>query len=204
MSEKFTPLDPTASADLPAPRISEIVLKTSQYEVMRDWHQLVLSATLAYEYEVPGGGPLGENRIENVHRLCFLRLYVDYPYTEVLALFEVPGLVPAESGTGLHHMQFRVASLDLLADRFERLAGFDIHPYKSFNHGPATSFYYEDPDGNLVELSGPNFPDEADYKAFFASPAFAKNPGGVEIDPDKFVSDLRAGLDRQELIKLPE
>ncbi len=197
-------IDPGASADLPAPRISEIVLKTSQFDVMRDWYQLALSATLTYEYAVPGGGPLGNNRLENCHKLCFLRLFSDYPFTQVIALFEIPGLQPEEIGTGLHHMQFRAASLGLLADRFERLAEFDIHPYKSFNHGPATSFYYEDPDKNLVEISGPNFVEEEDYKAFLGSPGFAKNPGGIEIDAKKFVSDLRAGIDRQELIKLPE
>lgn len=204
MPKAIIPLDPSASADLPPPRISEVVLKTSQFEVMRDWYQLVLSATLTFEYEVPGGGPLGDNRLENFHKLCFLRLYVDYPYTEVLALFEVPGLTPSAAGTGLHHMQFRIASLDLLADRFECLAGFGIHPYRSDNHGPATSFYYEDPDGNLVELSCPNFPDEGDYKAFFASPAFAKNPSGIEIDAGKFISDLRAGVDQRELVRIPE
>ena len=90
MPDKHLSIDPNASSDLPAPRMSEIVLKTSQFDTMRDWYQLALSATLTFEYEVPGGGPLGDNRLENCHKLCFLKLYADYPFTQVIALFEVP------------------------------------------------------------------------------------------------------------------
>jgi hypothetical protein len=196
-------LNPSATADLAPPRISEIVLKTSRFDVMRDWYQLVLSATRTFEYDVPGQKPHGEDRAVNFHRLCFLRIFWQFPYTEVLALFEIPDLRNVERSTGLHHMQFRLASLDALADRHERLSRFGIEPYKSYNHGPSTSLYYEDPDANLVELSGPNFESEDDYKAFFSSPGFAKNPAGVPIDLAAFIAALRSGADRRELVRLP-
>ena len=201
--KEVLPINSTATADLAPPRISEIVLKTSRFDVMRDWYQLVLSATRTFEYDVPGQKPHGDDRAVDFHRLCFLRIFWQFPYTEVLALFEVPDLCKVERSTGLHHMQFRLGSLDALADRHERLSGFGIEPYKSYNHGPSTSFYYEDPDANLVELSGSNFESEEAYKAFFSSPGFAKNPAGVLIDPAAFIAALRSGADRDELVRLP-
>jgi catechol 2,3-dioxygenase-like lactoylglutathione lyase family enzyme len=193
---------PTNSA-LPSPRISEIVLRTSNFDVMRSWYQTVLSAEPSFEYDVPGGGPHGQTKVLNFHRLCFLRIFSEFPYTQVLALFELPNLKKPDGTSGLHHMQFRHASLKEWADRYEHLKKVGIAPYQSFNHGPSTSCYYEDPDGNLAEISGPNYLTDAEYRDFFASPGFARNPAGVEIDVDKFVARLRAGEDRRQLVQLP-
>ena len=61
------------------------------------------------------------------------------------------------------------------------------------NHGPTTSMYYADPDGNNVELQIDNFetPDEA--TEFFESDTFAENPVGVLFDPDELVGRFEAG-----------
>ena len=56
------------------------------------------------------------------------------------------------SGPGLDHVQFRHASLGALLDRYEILRDLGIKPHRTMNHGPSTSFYYRDPDGNGVEL----------------------------------------------------
>jgi hypothetical protein len=71
-------------------------------------------------------------------------------------------------------MQFRHASLKEWAARYEHLKKAGITPYQSFNHGPSMSCYYEDPDGNLAEISGPNYLTDAEYRDFFASPGFAR------------------------------
>jgi Glyoxalase/Bleomycin resistance protein/Dioxygenase superfamily len=73
-------------------------------------------------------------------------------------------------------VQFRHASLGALLDRYEVLRDLGIKPERTMNHGPSTSFYYRDPDGNRVELSAVNFPTEAEYASFWASEAF-KNIG---------------------------
>ena len=72
---------------------------------------------------------------------------------------------------------------------------------KSYNHGPGTSFYYHDPDGNTVELSSANFANEADYLAYFRSEAYKKNISGIEIDAAAYVARFRAGTPQEELIK---
>ena len=70
------------------------------------------------------------------------------------------------------------------------------------NHGPSTSFYYRDPDGNGVELSAMNFPTEAEYSTFVTSEAFKRNISGAAIDADEFVSKDRSGVPQSELVKL--
>jgi hypothetical protein len=43
--------------------------------------------------------------------------------------------------------------------------------------------YYEDPDGNLVELHIDNYDTVEETGAFFYGTAFAKNPSGIPFDP---------------------
>lgn len=194
----------TEPADLPAPRISEIVLRTSQFDKMLSWYQTVLSTRPSFEYDVPGGGPHGDTRAVDFHKLRFLRVFSEFPYTQVLALFEIPDLQkPSRKAGGLHHMQFRHASLEDWVKRYEFLKEKGIVPHQTFNHGPSMSLYYEDPDGNLAEISGPNYATDAEYKNFFASPAFAKNPAGIEVNVEEFVARFKAGEDRRALVSLP-
>lgn len=185
-----------APAALAPPRLSEIVLKTSRYDEMKAWYQTVLGVQAHFEHIPPDWERQREKLTERLPlelKLCFIRVAHQYPYSQVLALFDYPGLQRAEKASGLHHMQFRNASLTDLLLRHEGLRALGIRPYKSFNHGPATSFYYDDPDGNLVELSATNFPTEEGYLAFMRSPAFAANPVGVAVDPDALLARLRAG-----------
>jgi catechol 2,3-dioxygenase-like lactoylglutathione lyase family enzyme len=194
-----------STLELPSPRISEIVLRTTNFERMKEWYQAVLSAKPSFEYELPEERPQSKTtKVENFKRLCFLRVFSEFPYTQVLALFDVPGLAVSEKHSGLHHMQFREASLERLVTRYEVLFATGIKPYQSFNHGPSTSFYYEDPDGNLAELSGPNYESEAEYLNFFKTPAFARNPAGLEIDAHDFARRYRAGEDQRALVLLAE
>lgn len=189
------------TADLGPVRISEIILRTANFDAMRIWYRRVLGAKPALELEREHGN---EGKVDNFHRLCFLRIYASFPYTEVVGLFEVPGVKPSEQAAGLHHSQFRIASLEGLFARYERLKSAGIRPYQSFNHGPAMSFYYEDPDGNLVELNAPNFETEEEYLDYFRTPAFRKNVAGIEIDPDAIVARFRGGAKLSELVRMPD
>ncbi len=198
--------DPAAlTQDLPPPRISEIVLRSSNYDAMKVWYQQALGIKPFMEYVPPDwetrGGRIQE-KLDTDVRLCFMRVHNDFPYTQVLALFDVAHLAPSDRASGLHHMQFRNASLEVLLTRYERLRSIGIRPYKSFNHGPATSFYYEDHDGNLVELSASNYPTEAEFLAYFQTPAFRSNPAGIAIDPDDFVGRFRDGMPQADLVRI--
>ena len=100
-------------------------------------------------------------------------------------------------------MQFRYGSLGILVESYERLRNAGVRPFRSANHGPGTSLYYRDPDGNVVELSATNFDTEAEYLAYFDSEAFRRNISGVEIDPDDFAARCRSGVAQRDLVRVP-
>lgn len=193
--------------DLAPMRISEIVLKTSQYDALRAWYQGVLGIAPFYEH-VPKGparalAPGEQERASDI-RLSFFRVYLEHPYAQVVALFEIAGTRTSPSGDpGLHHMQFRNATMDDLFTRHDRLKSLGIRPHRTANHGPGTSFYYRDPDGNVVEISANNFATVEEYKAYFASESYKRNPSGIEIDADAYIARYRNGTPLAELVKIP-
>lgn len=175
-------------ATFPPVRISEIVLRTARYAEMGRWYDVLL-----------GVAPHLDNG-----RVAFRRLHSDYPYTQVLAIFHRPEIEGHErSGPGLDHVQFRYGSLGILVESYERLRNAGVRPFRSANHGPGTSLYYRDPDGNVVELSATNFDTEAEYLAYFDSEAFRRNISGVEIDPDDFAARFRSGVAQRDLVRVP-
>ncbi len=79
-----------------------------------------------------------------------------------------------------------------------------ILPHRMANHGPGTSFYYRDPNRNIVELSASNFVTEAEYREFFTSEGYKRNPSGIEIEADAYIARYRSGVPLSELVKIPE
>lgn len=187
----------------PPPQFSEVVLKTARWTPMRAWYEAVLGVEAFFVRE-PAPGPAWTG----AWRIAFIRIFHAHPYTQVLGLFEIPQAVGEACMTGgdpgLHHLQLRHASLEHLFTRYEELRAAGITPMRAFNHGPATSFYYRDPDANMVELSAVNFPDEAGYLAYFRSAAYQRNVSGIEIDPADFVARYRAGVPEAELVRMPD
>ena len=116
-----------------------------------------------------------------------------------------PGLHQSDQTvTGMDHFQMQFGSIDDLFDRYEALAAQGLVPTRSANHGPSTSFYYHDPDGNRVELSVKNYATEAETLAFMQSDAFRKNPAGIDVDPAEYVRRYRGGVSLEELRRIPE
>lgn len=188
---------------LKSPRMSEIVLKTARFETMRAWYERMLGIEPFFVRFAPP-----EPSWTGAMAIAFFRLHVDYPYTQVLGIFEVPGVgaqaVQTAGDPGMHHMQFRNGSFTELFERYDLLKAAGIVPRRTFNHGPGTSFYYEDPDGNIVELSSSNFEREPDYLAYFDSDVYKKNISGIEIDAAAYIARFRSGVPQAELIKFPE
>lgn len=178
-------------------KISEIILKTGRLDEMKRWYRTVLGVDPFFEHAPPPGTkPLdlgGQTRASDL-RMCFFRLSTDYPYVQTIGIFEEPGtaLEQQKGASGLHHMQLMTSGLDELCDKFEDLDGHGLRPHRSADHGPMTSFYYRDPDGNNVEITAQNWPTMEAMVAFMASDAFKANPSGSEIDdPAAFVARHR-------------
>lgn len=174
------------SDKLPPPRIGEVVLRTGRYAGMKDWYRTILRVEPYFERievnsaSAPGSG--GQAWAAQV-RLCFFRLVLDHPHQQVVAIFDVPGVGDASSASaGLHHVQLRDPCGEVLAHRYSTLKAAGIEPFRAMDHGPNTSLYYHDPDGNTVELAAPNYVEVAAYLNSLASEAFKANPSGLPLD----------------------
>ena len=132
-----------------------------------------------------------------------MRLAPDFPYGGTLAIFEIPGITKTPTrDPGLNHMQFKNRGLDVLMKRIELLKAAGIHPQRSSNHGPVLSFYFKDPDKNIVEFCINNFSTAAEMMSFVQSEKFRKNPSGIELDRDEFLSRYYKGEPHAELLSI--
>ena len=201
------PINGAAPSDCSRFKISETILKTGQLEVMKPWYETVLGVGPFFEHAPPktaSPGDFGGQTRASDLRMCFFRLSAAYPYTQVIGLFEEPGTATAaaKGAPGLHHMQLMTENVAELIAKYDSLAEAGLHPHRSANHGPFTSFYYRDPDGNNVELTTQNFPTFEAMTEFMRSPGFKANPSGVELDPEAFVGRFKSGVSVEELVRI--
>ena len=164
-------------------KLAHVVFKTGQLAAMRDWYCTVLEARVVHENDFLAFVTYDDEH----HRLAF----IDMQATEQ----------PAAQATGVEHIAFTYESMSDLLGTYERLKGLDVTPDWTINHGPTTSMYYRDPDGNRIELQIDNFETMEEADAFVQSDVFAENPIGVEFDPDVLVERFRRGDPHRELVK---
>ena len=175
--------DENGSRRVAPQKFAHAVLATKQLKPMVDWYCAVLCAEVVHSNEM----------------LAFLT-YDDEHHR--IAIAAVPGLVdkPRHS-VGLDHLAYTYANLGDLVFTYERLKRAGILPVATINHGPTTSMYYRDPDGNRVELQIDNFATVEELKGFFRSDAMKKNPIGVDFNADELARDFHAGVPEAELKK---
>jgi catechol 2,3-dioxygenase len=120
-----------------------------------------------------------------------------------IAFLSPPGLKhPDDKGhtTGIHHTAFEFGTFDQWLDNYIRLRNQGIVPFLWLDHGITMSVYYQDPDGNGVEIQVDAFGDWADSKQWISSALeFANNPIGSWFDPEKLVAAREAGLSFEEI-----
>src|SRR5258707_6761660 len=120
-----------------------------------------------------------------------------------MAVFSPPELkedTDKHAHAKLQHVAFEYATIDDLLTTYTRLKGLLIEPVLTMDHGPTIAFYYEDPDGNIVELFVDNFSDwDKSREYVLTSPEFHKNAMGTFVDPDKLVAARQAGMSFAEL-----
>ncbi len=166
-------------------RLAHVVLRTSRFEELIDWYTFVLNGTLAYK----DAGIAFLAYDDEHHRIAFIN---------------IPGLAEQADGVaGVHHVAFTYDSLTDLLDNYARLRDVGIVPVLPINHGPTTSLYYADPDGNQIECQVDNFDTVEEAGKFFFTDAFAVNPIGVNFDPEELRARLLAGEDEASLKARP-
>jgi catechol 2,3-dioxygenase-like lactoylglutathione lyase family enzyme len=173
------------SAIISPSKFAHVVLRSSRYEELVRWYKTLLGAHASYEDD----------------KLAFLTYDGEHHRIAILNMPDLNDKV--ENVVGVDHVAFTYPSLGALLGTYERLKAEGIQPFWAINHGPTTSLYFRDPDNNQVELQVENFSLEAESVAFFASPAFAENPIGVEFSPEDLARRLHAGEPEHLLLQRP-
>jgi catechol 2,3-dioxygenase len=158
------------------PKFHHVNLKTTRLHEMIAWYGRLVGAEPLFQ---DAHGAWLSNDAAN-HRI---------------ALLAFPGFVDdpdKDTRTGMHHSAFEYDAFEDLNASYLRLCKEGIEPTMCIDHGMTLSYYYQDPDGNFVELQCDAFGDwtqSSDYVR--TSDVFHANPIGVFVDPAK-VGDAAA------------
>jgi catechol-2,3-dioxygenase len=183
-AERRSRLDPARGRVAPV-QLAHIVRRTSRFAAMLAWYQSVLAAEIVHADDM----------------LAFLTYDQEH---HRIALAAIPGLEDQPAmAAGTDHVAFTYADLGDLLYTYERLRAVGIEPFWCINHGPTTSLYYKDPDGNRVELQVDNMPTAESIDRWMKSGEFAANPIGVVFDPDDLLARYRAGEPQASLVARP-
>ena len=195
-AKRERPLSSTsASRTSVRPTLHHFGLMTANLEIMVDWYAKVLGMAPNHRSSAPGGAPA-----VSVWRMAWVS---NDEANHRIVLMALPDLVDDAQRSrhkGLHHVAFEYATLDDLLATYARLKNLGIEPVQAADHGATTSFYYEDPDRNRIELMVDNFGDGEQSSAFMRmSPDFAANPMGSDVDPEQMLTARAAGMSIAEL-----
>ena len=147
-------------------KLAHVVLRAKHWSEMLAWYRTVFHMRTSFEAPVIAFLTYDEEH----HRIAFLNTA------------HLPA--PDQMRTGVDHIAFTYESLGDLLSTWKRLKAEGITPFWCINHGPTTSMYFRDPDGNELELQADNFLTMEEATAWFSSTAFAENPIGQDFDPE--------------------
>jgi catechol-2,3-dioxygenase len=171
---------------IPPAKLAHVVLRTGRFKKMVKFYKNFLGANTTYENDF----------------LCFLT-YDDEHHR--IALIGIPDLPPTDHGvSGLEHIAFTFHNLHDLLSAYQQRKKLGILPFWGVNHGPTTSIYYQDPDGNEIETQVDNFDTVEAANEFMGSDLFRINPIGTDFDPEELIQRLASGEDEVSLKKRRE
>lgn len=157
------------------------VLKTSRFDEQVDFYKCFLNAWEVFRNE----------------QAAFLTYDREHHRVAIANIPGIPDQNPAAAG--LEHLAYAYTDLGDLLGNYVRLKQVGIEPYWCINHGPTTSLYYRDLDGNQIETQVDNFDTDEELLGFFNTDTYRNNPLGVQFDPDKLVEMYREGRPETEL-----
>lgn len=162
-------------------KLAHVVLRTNRFKEMVPFYRDFLGAKVIYENDF----------------LAFIS-YDDEHHR--IALIGAPGTTNKDRlSCGLEHIAFTHDNMSELLLAYRQRKDKGITPLWPVNHGPTTSIYYRDPDGNMLETQVDNFDDPDEATAFMNSKYFAENPIGTDFDPEDYIKRLENGEDENSL-----
>ncbi|PVH70570.1 glyoxalase bleomycin resistance protein dioxygenase [Cadophora sp. DSE1049] len=165
---------------------AHIVLRTTAENLrpMAQFYKTFLGAHVSYENDYASFLAYDHEH----HRIALIAI----PHTDS----------KATSTCGLEHFAFTYNTLKELALSYQQRKALGMEPHWCVNHGPTTSMYYKDPDGNKVEIQVDNLSND-EATAFMMSKEFDENPVGVDFDPEELVLRVESGEDEASIKKRP-
>jgi len=166
-------------------RLAHVVLRTPNYKPMVAFYKTFLGAHATHE-----DGTLAFLTYDDEHHR--------------IAIVAIPGCAEkVRNSAGLEHIAFTFNNLRDLTTAYKQRKARGILPVWCINHGPTTSMYYQDPDGNQLETQVDNF-DTAEEASAYMARALSENPIGVDFDPEDLIRRLESGESEAELKKRPD
>ncbi|KPM44102.1 hypothetical protein AK830_g2485 [Neonectria ditissima] len=187
-------MPPTIIPELGAPvtnvlspsSLAHIVLRTANLQRMVEFYTAFLGGSITY-----GNDSLSFITYDEEHHR--------------IALIGIPTTTPKNpTSCGLEHIAFSFDSLANLLLSYRHRQSRGISPVWCVNHGPTTSIYYKDPDGNMLETQVDNFDTVDEATAFMMSDKFSQNPIGTDFDAEEMIAAINNGQDERVLKKRRE
>jgi catechol-2,3-dioxygenase len=170
-------------ARLTPARMAHFVVRTNRYPQAVQWYRQFFDADTVFANDIATFMSFDEEH----HRV---------------AIVNQPHLGDGSQGqSAIDHVAFSYDRLEDLMATYERLRDGGILPVHTLNHGPTTSLYYADPNGNKVEIQVDNFPTSAQASEVFKTEAFAANIVGVPFDAEVLLAKLKSGAAIADLLK---
>jgi len=176
---------PGAVKSMPSPtKIHHVhIYSDVNYDAMVDFYMKLFNAQVV---NVTYFGP---------NKTTFLS-YDDHDHRVIIIKRPGWGTKP-DKPVGVSHLAFGYASLGEVLFVYKRMKALGYPPPpRVLNHGNSTSFYYEDPDGNTVEIMVDNFTPQQcqDYKRHYQfTEAFGDMDEGC-FDADKMLALYESGV----------
>ncbi|EXA32092.1 hypothetical protein FOVG_16669 [Fusarium oxysporum f. sp. pisi HDV247] len=166
--------------------LAHVVLRTGNLEKMEKFYLQFLGGSVTYANEM----------------ISFIT-YDDEHHR--IALIGIPGTAAkVPDSCGLEHIAFSFSSLADLLHAYSQRKSHGIDAVWFVNHGPTTSIYYKDPDGNMLETQVDNFDTVEEATAFMMSDKFAENPIGTDFNPEELIAAINDGVSEKALMKRRE
>ncbi|KEF61052.1 uncharacterized protein A1O9_02617 [Exophiala aquamarina CBS 119918] len=178
--------DAPGASVLPPMKLAHVVLRTSNFSSMKQFYETFLGAHVAFENEL------------------FSFITYDDEHHRI-GIINIPGVGAKNPLTaGLEHIAFTYKTLDELAMSYLQRKENGIEPFWTTNHGPTTSVYYKDPDGNILETQVDNFDTNEEVNDFIQSSAYKTNPIGVDFEMGDLMKRLQSGEDHASIKRRTE
>jgi len=170
------------------PKLQHCGLTTGDLDRMLGWYGKVLGMTVNKRVATPAGSPFKTvafaSNDEVNHRLSF---------------FETPGLSVDGDKDGharVQHIAFAYETLDDLLGTYVRLKNLGVPLLWAADQFIQTALYYEDPDGNIIELNVSNFTNE-----WTVTEQLKQLPSRLHmnVDPEKMIAARKAGASAWEV-----